>query len=186
VTSRASVLPFLERNVDEQSAELLPGKKCGCEDSSLLGCDVLSIGDYLPLFGWRLLPLSFSWPSHFTGKRTNPVSVGSQFLNSADFCRRYTVGFCVVYYLTKLTFFLVFRTPFLLYLPASSSSSFFISFPFPTYWSIQLNVQVLMANSEIEAVHIYCYVISVFKKALISFFYHVLFRLHNTTFLPSD
>ena len=63
---------------------------------------------------------------------------------------------------------------------------YFISLPFPTSWSIQLNVQALMVNSEIEAVHIYYYVISLFEKPAISFLYHALFRLHNTTFLPSD
>jgi hypothetical protein len=47
VTSGASFLPFLGRNVDKQSAELLlyeTGRKYRSEDSSLLGCDVVSIG----------------------------------------------------------------------------------------------------------------------------------------------
>jgi len=159
------------------------GRKRGCEDSSLLGRDLESFVDYLPLFGWTLLSLSFSWLSHFTGNRTNPLSVCSEFLNSDDMWKRCTVGMCVVYYFPKLMFFFsYFVTP----VSTCFFVIFFISLHFPTSWSIQFNVQALMVNSEIEAVHIYYYVISVFEKPPISFLYLALFRLHNTTFLPSD
>jgi len=109
VTSRASFLPFLGRKC-RQSAELLfYEEQAENVDVKIRAvwdvtwCQLVTICSCL---GGHCCLCFFSWQSHFTGTRTNPLSVGSQFFTSADMWRRCTVGVCVVYYFPKLMFFL--------------------------------------------------------------------------------